>query len=107
VTSCGLSVEPAFSTEQYYSHDLVSREECAKYQFMSEFNCTETASFKPDGKVTMLLGGSDVLSTGTYQRKGKKIITKQEYTARQVVTFEVISDTELRRIETRDVWAKK
>jgi hypothetical protein len=107
MASCSLPVEPAFSTEQTYNHDLLSREECAKRLLSAEISCTESARFKPDGKVDLFLGGSDMGFQGTYQRKGKRITIKPEYKPDQSIVFEVIDDNELKRIETGDVWVKQ
>jgi hypothetical protein len=105
--ACSPSVEPAFSTEMTYNHDLLSREECAKRSLSAEISCTESARFKPDSKVDLFLGGSDMGFQGTYQRKGKRITIKPEYKPDQSIVFEVIDDNELKRIETGDVWVKQ
>lgn len=107
MASCGPSVEPAFSTEQTYGRDLLSREECAKRLLSAEISCTELARFKPDGQVSLFLGGSDTGLRGTYQRKGKKITIKPEYQPDQPIVFEVINDNEVKRIKTGDVWVKQ
>jgi hypothetical protein len=107
IASCSPSIEPAFSTEQTYGRDLLSREECDKINFMSEFTCRESARFRTDGSVTLLLGGSDGLFSGTYQRKGKKITISTGSPSPRPLSFEVIEDNTLKRIETGDVWVKQ
>jgi hypothetical protein len=105
--SCDPSIEPAFSTEQSYERDLLSREECAKRLLSAEISCTESARFKSDGKVSLFLGGSDTGLQGNYQRKGRRIITEPEFKPDQLIVFEVINDSEIKRIETGDVWIKR
>jgi hypothetical protein len=107
MASCGPSIEPAFSTEQSYERDLLSREECTKRLLLAEISCTESARFKSDRKVSLFLGGSDMGLQGNYQRKGRRIIIKPEFKPDQQIVFEVINDNEIKRIETGDVWVKR
>jgi hypothetical protein len=107
VLSCQPKVEPAFETTQYYGRQLLSPEECAKRQFRDEFTCHESVGFRPDGKAIVFLGGSDAGSGYDYQRKGKKIILKSEYNRNQTLTFQVLSETEIKWVDTGDVWIKQ
>jgi hypothetical protein len=74
---------------------------------MSEFTCRESARFRTDGSVILMLGGSDGLFSGTYQRKGKKITISTGSSSLQPLSFEVIDDNALKRAETGDVWVKQ
>lgn len=109
LSACGSSVDPAFSTEHRYQHELFSPDVCARLrQTTNEVNCIETVEFSPSGKASLFLGGGDIGVVGDYQRKGNKITvnTTSTYAPQQTLVFTVVSDNELSRAGSNDRWFK-
>lgn len=101
-------VNPYFDSARQYSHAFYSsEEECRRTigQYTHQ-TCSEWIYFDTKGKVSALLGGSDVIIKGTYRLKTDTINAVLQDGPTQVkrMTFKIISDSELISVEENTFW---
>ena len=72
-----------------------------------EINCIEFVDFRDENSVDVLIGGGDIVAQATYVRNGKNITIQQGEGTNFGISFEIISETELMRLEDQSIWAKE
>lgn len=98
-----------FDMPRQYRHErFKSEEECRQINASLSVLCNEVIWFYTDGKASVLLEGSDLILPGTYKRTDNKIeaVFQNGPTLTLNVTFNVISDIELLRVNNNTIWKK-
>lgn len=72
-----------------------------------EVNCTEFVEFSDSGIVNVLIGGGDITFQTEYDINESEIAFKQSAGLNYNITFTIIDDNTLRRIEDGEIWVKE
>lgn len=73
----------------------------------TEENCEEYVDFLDSTNVSILLNGSDIVFTATYTIEERTVIINETPGIMEELTFEIISDVRLQRIEDGEYWVKE
>ncbi|MDX1471966.1 MAG: hypothetical protein R3213_10750 [Flavobacteriaceae bacterium] len=72
-----------------------------------EQNCEEFVEFYSDTEVRVLLGGGDIVFPTTYIRQGNMVQIQQTTDLPEEITFSIISETTLKRLQDDELWIKE
>lgn len=72
-----------------------------------EGNCTEFVAFSDSGIVNVLIGGGDIVFQTEYNINESEIAFEQSAGLNYDITFTIIDDNTLRRIEDGEIWVKE
>ncbi|MBC3789475.1 hypothetical protein [Spirosoma utsteinense] len=101
-------VNPHFESARQYRYKFFSsEEECRRITGQNNTRaCSETIYFDTKGKVSALLGRSDLIIAGKYQiEEDNIIVTLQDGPIKTLkITFETVSSTELLRGDNSTIW---
>lgn len=71
---------------------------------MEEASCTESASFDSNSQVSIVYGGSDLVTVFTYRQVGSGIVVLSEAAYGFDLKFEVIDAVTLKNITDDELW---
>ncbi len=86
-----------------YTHTI---QDCDN-SFSPEMNCTQFVDFIDKKQVDVLIGGGDIVHRTTYRIDGKNIKIDPSDQLGFDLTFSILEDESLERIEDGTVWRKK
>lgn len=72
-----------------------------------EINCTEFISFMDNQRISVLIGGGDIIYVTNYVIIDNTIHVEKTNGLISDVSFSIESETTLIRVENKDVWLKK
>jgi len=103
ITSCSKNEDVNnFELNGKYTHLL---EDCDNSN-NPEINCTEFIDFNDQGIVNVLIGGGDIIYQTKYNSNESKVALEQSPGLNFNITFTIIDDTTLQRIEDGEIWIK-
>lgn len=71
-----------------------------------ERNCTEFIEFNKSGNVNVLIGGGDMMFSTNYSINNSKVEFEKSLGLNFDISFNIIDDTRLERIEDGEIWTK-
>lgn len=72
----------------------------------AEINCTEFIDFMNNNRVSILIGGTDIMVTTNYRLVNNQIILEQNNDLDFAISFSIENETTLIRVENNTIWSK-
>lgn len=101
-TSCSKDSSPSIDIDSTFTHIIPNCPNSANL----EIGCTEYIWFEDNSRATIIFGGSDFGVSANYKVIINRIYLYYDNGVKSEISFEIINESTLKRIENGNVWLK-
>ncbi len=102
ITSACEEESGPFLSGDRYSHEIPNCDNTGN----PVINCTEWVEFGSGSEVSVLMGGGDVVETGTYNLNDDQVAINTGPLSSMSLIFDIIDENNLRRLQDNSIWTK-